>query len=273
MIASAVQADSVSVIQLKYRPAVEVIPIIEPMLGADDAISGEGFRLFVRASAESQERVRSMVEFLDTAARELQISVFQGSQQVLRGVAARANARFESGNTGIEVGGGRDVDDGAGGRITYSTAEGRVGVQGIATQRSLRDSPIHSVRVTEGNDAYIETGQRIPYFSGAAWRGRRALAGAVEYETVVTGFYVLPRLRGDNVVLDVSPFKSSRSDTGRGNIDTQSASTTVSGRVGEWILIGGVAEQIEQAESATGSAYATRGSRNTGIWIKAELVE
>ncbi len=268
---SAVQADSVSVIQLKHRPAVEVIPVIQPMLGADDAISGEGFRIFIRASAESQERVRAMVDFLDTAARELQISVFQGSQQVLRGLAARANVQVESGNTSIGIGDGREAD--VGGRITHSTADGSVSVDGIATQRSLRDNPIHLVRVTEGTDAYIETGERIPYFSGAVWNGRRAIAGGVQYENVVTGIYVLPRIRGDNVVLEVSPFKSSRSDSGRGNIETQSASTTVTGRVGEWLLIGGVTEQVERAESGIGTTYATRGGRNAGLWVKANLVE
>ncbi len=250
-----------------------MIPIIEPMLGPDDAISGEGFKMFIRAPAESQERVRAMVDFLDTAARELQLSVFQGSELVLRELAARANGQFERGDTRIEIGNGKESDDGAGGRITYSTTGGSVSVAGTGTQRSLRDSPIHMVRVAEGNEAYIETGERIPYFTGAAWNGRRAFAGGVEYENVVTGFYVLPRVRGDNVVLEVSPFKSSRSDTGRGNIDTQSANTTVTGRVGEWLLIGGVTEQVERADSAIGTTYATRGGRNSGIWIKAELVE
>ncbi len=265
--------DSVSVIQLNHRPAAEVIPIIEPMLGPNDAISGEGFKIFVRASAESQERVRAMVDFLDTASRELQVSVFQGSEQDLRGLAVRAHVEFESADTSVEIGDGKEADESAGGRIIYSSSGGSASVEGIATQRSLRDNPIHMVRVAEGKEAYIETGERIPYFTGAAWRGRRALAGGVEYENVVTGFYVLPRIRGETIVLEVSPFKSSRSDTARGNVETQSASTTVTGRVGAWLLVGGVTEQVDRAESATGTAYATRSRRNSGIWIKAELIE
>ena len=271
LLVSTVRADSVSVVQLQHRPAAEVVPVIAPMLGPNDAISGEGFRIFVRASAEGQQRVRSLVERLDTPARVLQVSVFQGSEQVLRELALRANVQVQRGDTTIDVGSGNEAD--GGGRIIYSTSGGSASVDAVATQRNLRDHPIHRVRVTEGKEAYIETGERIPYFVGAAMRGRRALAGGVQYENVVTGFYALPRIRGDNVVLEVSPFKSSRSDTGRGNVETQSATTTVTGRAGEWLFIGGVSEQTERTESAVASTYATQGSRNTGIWIKAELVE
>ena len=271
LLVSTVRADSVSVVQLQHRPAAEVVPVIAPMLGPNDAISGEGFRIFVRASAEGQQRVRSLVERLDTPARVLQVFVFQGSEHVLRELALRANVQVQRGDTTIDVGSGNEAD--GGGRIIYSTSGGSASVDAVATQRNLRDHPIHRVRVTEGKEAYIETGERIPYFVGAAMRGRRALAGGVQYENVVTGFYALPRIRGDNVVLEVSPFKSSRSDTGRGNVETQSATTTVTGRAGEWLFIGGVSEQTERTESAVASTYATQGSRNTGIWIKAELVE
>ena len=271
LLVSTVRADSVSVVQLQHRPAAEVVPVIAPMLGPNDAISGEGFRIFVRASAEGQQRVRSLVERLDTPARVLQVSVFQGSEHVLRELALRANVQIQRGDTTIDVGSGNEAD--GGGRIIYSTSGGSASVDAVATQRNLRDYPIHRVRVTEGKEAYIETGERIPYFVGAAMRGRRALAGGVQYENVVTGFYALPRIRGDNVVLEVSPFKNSRSDTGRGSVETQSATTTVTGRAGEWLFIGGVSEQAERTESAVASTYATQGSRNTGIWIKAELVE
>ncbi|MGI9247548.1 MAG: hypothetical protein ACR2QI_00950, partial [Woeseiaceae bacterium] len=102
---------------------------------------------------------------------------------------------------------------------------------------------------------------------------RRGFAGSIEYKDAVTGFYVLPRIRGDNVILEVSPFKSSQSNTRGDNIDTQSASTTITGRVGEWLLIGGVTEQLEQAQSTTGTTIATQSRDNTGIWIKADLVQ
>ena len=273
LLVSTAQADSISTIQLQNRPAVEVIPIVEPMLGADDAISGQGFKIFLRSSPQTLARVRDMVEVLDTPAKILQVSVFQGSDRDLGELGINANIQIESGDASVDIGNGRDNNDDAGGSVTYSTTRGSARINSISTQKSLKDSPIHQVRVTEGTEAYIETGERIPYFYGAAWKGRRGFAGSIEYKDAITGFYVLPRIRGDNVIMEVNPFKSSQSGTGRDNIDTQSAGTTITGRVGEWLLIGGVTEQLEQAQSATGTTIATQSGDNTGIWIKADLVQ
>jgi len=243
------------------------------MLGADDAISGQGFKMFLRSSPETLARVRDMVDVLDTPAKVLQVSVFQGSDRDLGELGISVNIQIESGDASVDIGNGRDNNDDAGGSVTYSTTNGSASINSISTQKSLKDNPIHQVRVTEGTEAYIETGERIPYFYGASWKGRRGFAGSIEYKDALTGFYVLPRIRGDNVILEVSPFKSSQSNTGGDNIDTQSADTTITGRVGEWLLIGGVTEQLERAQSTTGTTIATQSRGNTGIWIKADLVQ
>ena len=272
LLVSTVHAASLSVIELQHRPAEEVIPIVEPMLGADDAISGQGFTIFLQSSPETLARVRGMIEVLDTPAKVLQVSVFQGSERDLGQMGVSANVHIESGDTSVDIGDETDVDS-AGGTVTYSTSDGSASINSIRTQESLRNNPIHQVRVTEGTEAYIETGERIPYFYGAAWRGRRGFAGSIEYEDVVTGFYVLPRIRGNNVVLEISPFKDSRNISDSEDIDTLSAGTTVTGRIGEWIPVGGVTEQLEVRQSSTGTRAATQGGRNTGIWIKADLVQ
>ena len=181
-----------------------------------------------------------MVDVLDTPAKILQVSVFQGSDRDLGELGISASIQIESGDASVEIGNGRDNEDAAGGSITYSATDGSASVNGISTQKNLRNNPIHQVRVTEGTEAYIETGRQIPYFVGATRIGPAVVGAGVEFKDAVTGFYVLPRIRGDNVILEVSPFKSSQSNTGGDNIDTQSASTTITGRVGEWLLIGGV---------------------------------
>jgi type II secretory pathway component HofQ len=253
LLLSTAQAETVSTIQLQHRPAEEVIPIVQPMLGADDAISGQGYKIFLRSSPATLARVSQMIDVLDTPARILQVSVFQGSSRDLGELGISAGIQIESGNASVDI--------------------GSASINGISTQKSLRDNPIHQVRVTEGTEAYIETGKQIPYFVGATWSSSKVVGGGVEYKDAITGFYVLPRIRGDNVILEVSPFKRSQSNTGGDNIDTQSAGTTITGRVGEWLLIGGVTEQLEQAQSTTGTTLATQSKADTSIWIKADLVQ
>jgi len=271
LLSSAVQADSITTIQLRNRPAAEVIPIVKPMLGADDAISGQGFKIFLRSSAQTLAQVRGMIEVLDVAGKTLQISVFQGSTRGLRALGFGANIQIESGDASVNAGTSEPQDGDGGGSITYSTRDGSGSINSTSTRLRLQDNPIHQVRVTEGNEAYIETGEQIPYFSGTSWITPEGVSGGLDYKKVTTGFYVLPRVNGDRVTLQVSPFKNS--NRGGGNIETQSARTTISGKLGEWLLIGGVTEQLKRAQSGTGSYKSTQSRKNEGIWIKADLVQ
>lgn len=270
LLLSTALADSIATIQLRNRPAAEVIPIVQPMLQPGESISGQGFKIFLRSSRDTLADVREMVAAIDQPVKTLQISVFQGSTRGLSELGIGGNLQLESGDGRISVGTGGS-NNGAG-SVNYSNN----GVSGSATvtstQKRLQNNPIHQIRVSAGNEAYIETGKQIPYFSGAYWLRPGRTAGAVEFKDVVTGFYVLPRISGDRVTLQISPFKNEASHAGGGNIQTQSARTTISGPVGEWLLIGGVSEQLKRAQSGTGTRLSTQSRNNESIWIKADLV-
>ena len=49
------QNDPLQIIDLKNRPADEIIPVIRPMLKPNDAITGTGFQLFLRTDAKTLE--------------------------------------------------------------------------------------------------------------------------------------------------------------------------------------------------------------------------
>ncbi|MCP4877799.1 MAG: hypothetical protein GY896_20275 [Gammaproteobacteria bacterium] len=272
---SAVQADSITTLQLRNRPAVEVIPIVKPMLRADDTISGHGFKIFLRASPQTVAEIKGMIAALDSPIKMLQISVFQGSTRGLGELGLGASIRIESGNASVGIGAGSNENATAGGSITYGSNRGDVSISSISTRKRLQNSPIHQVRVAEGNPAYIETGKQIPYFSGAGWISQRGqgVTGGIEFKDVVTGFYVLPRVRGDNVNLEVSPFKNALGQSGGGNIETSAAGTTITGPIGEWLLIGGVSEQLKRTQGGTGSYASTKSRSNESIWIRADLVQ
>ncbi len=273
LLVSAVEADTITTIQLLNRPAEEVIPIVQPMLGVDDAISGKGFKIFLRSSPETLAQVKDMIEVLDIAAKILQISVFQGNTRGLGALGIGGNIQIESGDASIDIGTKRNKNGDGGGSITYSTNNGSGNINSTSTRMRLEDNAIHHIRVTEGTEAYIETGEQIPYFSGTNWIVPEAVVGGIKYKDVTTGFYVLPRIQGDNVTLQVSPFKNSQLNARGGNIETQYANTTITGRVGEWLLIGGVTEQINRSQSGSVNYSSTQSRNNESIWIKADLVQ
>jgi type II secretory pathway component GspD/PulD (secretin) len=263
-------ADALTTIELHSRPAEDVIPIVQPLLGPDDAVTGQGFKLFLRAPQATVAQVRQIVASLDVAPKMLLISVFQGSDRDLRTLGVSGDLRIGDDDGSVAIGTSRHRDGGADVRLSTRNASGGANV--TSTRSRLRDSPVHQLRVSEGSEGYIETGASIPYFSGTQWYGRGMVGSSVEYKDVTTGFYVLPRVRGDQVSLEVSPFKQSLNQRGGGSIDTRRARTTVNGRLGDWLPIGGTTEQVQRSHSAIGS-YSTSSSRNnTSIWIKAEPV-
>lgn len=268
LLASPVRADSITAIQLYNRPAEEVIPIIEPMLGAGDVLTGRGFKLFLRSTPATLAEVREIIDVLDKAAKILQISVFQGSQQDLRALAIGGNMQFESGDASGSIGINRNKGAGS---INYNTRNTSASINATSTSGRMENHPLHRLRITEGSAGYIETGEQIPYFSGGGGVGSRQPAGNIEYRNVPTGFYVLPRIHGDNVTLQISAFKNSLTKSRTGNIASQQASTTITGGIGEWLLIGGVTEQIRRSQSGIGNYSSAQGSANAGIWIKADL--
>ena len=260
LLTSVVQAGSITTIQLNNRPAEEVIPIVKPMLGAGEVITGSGYKLFLRASPQSLQQVRDIIDALDSAAKVLQVSVFQGSERDLKTRSVSGNLQIDNGNTSVDIGSSKNKSAGS---ISYNSGNVSGDINASSTHQRQTSNPVHQLRVSEGTEGFIQTGKQIPYFTGYS---------STEYKDVTTGFYVLPRIHGDMVTLQISPFKNSLTKTGKGSIETQSARTTITGRIGEWLPLGGVTEQSKRSQSSIGSSSSSKSQSQHSIWIKADLI-
>jgi hypothetical protein len=229
--ASLLAADSITTLQLTNRPAIEIVPIIEPLLEPGDRISGQGFKIFLRASPQTIAEVRQLIASIDIAAKALMISVFQGRRSDLETRDISGSIRLESGKLSGSITAGESRQSGSSG-------------------------PLHRLRVTEGSEGFIATGVHT---------GLKFSSGP----NVASGFYVRPRLNGDRVTLQISPFGSNAQAIGR-SIDILQASTTISGQLGEWLLLGGVDERIERTQGDGASQRWTRHSQQDSIWIRAD---
>jgi len=243
--ASAVWAQgALEVITLRHRTAEQVIPVLQPLLEPGGALSGQSFQLFVRTSPANLAELRQVLDRIDRPARRLMISVRHESVQDAARSRADAEARISSRGASAEV------------RVLDS--------------RSALDERVDQrVQVLEGGRAQLSGGESRPLRQpGIA----RTPAGGVVQEPVIqeasTGFEVVPRLSGDNVTLEVYAQQEafSRRDAIRG----QRASSTVSGRLGEWLELGG------SSSAATGSARDVLSSRESAatahrrVWVKVE---
>lgn len=275
VMAGSIMADSIKVIDLKNRPAAELIPIIKPMLDPDSTVSGQGFKLIIRGSDQNIEQIQQLISQLDTEAKQLLISVFQGNDRDLQAMGVSAGARYNNGNTSVQI--GNTASPGAGSSVRYGTGDSSAQGNAYQTHGNLKDSPIYTLRVSDGNPGHIQTGKSIPVYSAGVWTGRwrgaGAAAGNTEYKDVQSGFYVLPRTHGDQITMEINPEKEALSRTGDQVIKKQNASTIVTGKLGEWIQIGGVNTQAQRNTRSTGMSVSTQSQDNASIWIKAEVVQ
>jgi type II secretory pathway component GspD/PulD (secretin) len=273
--AAALAQTVLEVIPLRYRQAAEVIPIIQPMLAREGSVSGYQGQLVVRTTPTNLEEVRRILAALDTAPRQLLITVRESTavERSRSQADISANVGGDHARVVIPPAG----SDPRGGSVVVGGGDDRVRVHALEGRSVESDSGTQTVRVMEGREAFVRAGQSAPVRERQVQRsvvGGKVVERVVEstqYRDVASGFYVLPRLSGDRVMLDISQQREAlRSTSGAASV--QGVVTTVSGRVGEWIEIGGVDRDASSQQSALlGRSSATaRDSRR--VLIKVEEV-
>lgn len=260
-------AQQLEIIELRHRTVEEVLPALEPLLEPGGALSGMNGHIMVRASARNIEELRRVLSVIDRPARQLVIRVSQTRQATDRrqglsvsgqaeiGDGARIVAPGETGGAGLEVRGGG----------------GAVGVYGSEVRRDATGGADQFVRVMDGAEAFIRVGRSlaVPFRRVATGPGGARMSQGVVYVDVGQGFTAVPRVSGDRVTIEISPRFESLAGHGR-DVDTQSLTTTVSGRLGEWIeLGGGTLRSAESSSSLTGAA--SRDALDTrSVWLLVE---
>ncbi len=259
------------VIPLQHRSSDEIIPVLQPLLDKQGAISGMQGQLIVRTTPANLQEIKRLLAEIDTAPRRLIITIKQDVDRAtelrLRGISgssAAAGARVtiagSEDNSGQTVEVGRQQGDGQKARVLSS--------------RSLEsDRNTQHVQVLEGSRAFIRSGQSLPQPArGLIYspQGDVRVVENTQMRDAVTGFSVLPRVHGDQVTLEVSPQRDKLSMQTPGTIDIQQMATTVSGRLGEWIELGGVGQgQTEQAAATAARSIKTAGQQRK-VLIKVE---
>ncbi|AXQ28729.1 hypothetical protein D0B54_08555 [Solimonas sp. K1W22B-7] len=249
---------SLEVLEPRHRLARELQPLLEPLAGPDGSVSVFDNKLVVRAAPAQLAGMRQLLEQLDRAPRQLMIHVRQG------GVAQRGERG--AGLSGVyRRGDGSIVVPGPDGRLPRD-------VELQLRDRQVRDdsSISQQLRVEEGREAQIMLGSSQPYIT----RERLPNGSVVqrsEYISSGSGFTVLPRLQGERVQLQI---QSQQQTPGRGGvIDSRSASSVVSGPLGEWFEIGGAVQQASMSSGALlGYSQGSASSQNS-IQVRVELLE
>ena len=256
-------ADEVEVIQLKYRTAEQVIPTLQPLVERGGGLSGMQNTLVIRASRRNIEQLRQVLAALDRMPRRLLISVRQdsGASFERRGAAVSGTIGGGDARVGVNEPPRRDAGVSVSAYDSRGTREGSVSSQ---------------VQALEGSRAYIAVGQSVPMQSTVVTQtpgGSRVVQSTTTHQNVSSGFYVIPRVSGDRVFLDIAPQMASPGPHGPGSASTQQISTTASGRLGEWFLLGGIDRAATRSQSGvlSGSSGAHGGS--SSVWVRVDEIQ
>jgi hypothetical protein len=218
---SSVIADyPLEIIQLQSRPTAEIIPILRPFIDKDGSIAGMNDQLIQR---------------LDHPPRRLMISVRQATGQQLNQRRTQADVNLVVDKHAKVIVGNPGNDN----TVRYQIRDSQ-------TKSNL--DATHRLQVLEGHSAFIATGQSVPIPEQTTTINNNTVHQQIttRYKNVTSGFYVIPRLNGEQVTLEISP-QMNRPGSRQGNYDIQQAQTMVSGKLGEWIAIGGINQQVRQA--------------------------
>lgn len=245
----------VEVVPVYNRPASEIQPLLMPLLENTDQIVANGDNIIVKTVPERLQTVINIIRKLDNPLNNLLITVIQ-SRDV---TAAQMNAGLDI-NINVPI-------------ANPSYSQG--GVRGYYDQNqgSNKSQNTQTIRTLEGVPAQIKVGQAIPVTSYQTYSdgyGYPYQNRSTQYIEATTGFEVTPRLVGQQVTLDVSPW--SDHFNGQGQIQTQEANTSIRANLGEWVEIGGVEESGQSYGNGMFSSNRQSAQTNLRILVKVDLV-
>lgn len=205
------------ILTVRNRPAESLVADLAPLAGPNGAVTASGSKLIVRATPSALADIKRALAALDVAPRSLLVRVRQAD-------ASRQSVRRAQASGRVDAQGGR----------TRTVVTGAFAQQ----DESAGDETEQSLRVLEGLPAYISFGQ--------------SAATPVSLQEAQTGFWVLPRLAGGQVTLELATSKEAFN--ARGGVDSQRLVTTLSGRLGEWLSVGGLSRSGASGTSAPGAS-------------------
>lgn len=248
----ALAQQELEIIQLRNRSVDQIVPVLRPLLEPGGSVSGMNDQIILRASRRNIEQLREVLATLDTPARNLLVSVSHDISQ-------------ESAREGAALSGRIEIGPGSNTRIrgrAYDTVSS-------GTQNSSQ-----RIQVMEGGSGYLMVGRSIavPFRQVMLGPNGAVVSEGLVYRDINSGMVVSPRIAGDRVTLEISPqFERERGSLG--GAESQRLSTTVSGKLGEWIELGGGSQDDSASERGYTSYAKTRGRESRSVWLKVEALK
>lgn len=222
--------------------------MVEPVMPDSVGLSATGFRLIARGTPAQLEELETLIRDLDAAAPDIVIET--------RRTADRLD---------------QERDIGAQGSIGKD--EQRLQARVYSSQDAAESDRIQRARGQAGRPVYINRGVELPVRDRSVSIGeeRTGVTERTHYRSYRRGFYATAIVNGDRVRVEISTADDQAG--GRGAAERRRLVTTVTGTLGEWLLLGGVEESgREQHGSITRSTQSAEAA-NEQLWLRVRLAD
>lgn len=216
-------APRTDVIALDYGLAIDMLPVIQPLLHQDERASAYGNQLIIRAEPERLQEIRALVDDLDRRPAQLRISVANAGSNLDSHRGYRIDGRIQAGAGDVVIG-----HPGTGNQARI-----------IRRETSSSSDGVRTILANEGYPVLIQTGLSVPMTSTTT-NAYGQVMRQTEYHDVTSGFYATVRLNGDRATITLSANNDRLRSSAGEVIDVQRTDTVVTARLGEWVTIGGV---------------------------------
>jgi type II secretory pathway component GspD/PulD (secretin) len=246
-------AQQMEIIPLRSKTVDEVLPVLLPLVEPGGTLTGMNNQLFLKASPRNRAEIKQALAAIDRPQRRLIIRIATDRQ-------SEEGGRGAQGSGEVTIGSKRSADV-------------RASVWDTRSARS--ENAGQMVQTVDGGRAFIQIGRSlaVPMRQMFVGPGGAVINETVVYRDIGSGFHVSPRVNGQRVTLEISQQAERTEHRSPGGVESQRLATSISGRLGEWIELGGSGRQAASRESGSFSVGTGDVRDNRAIWLKVEEVE
>ncbi len=241
------------------QAAQNLIPALAPLYAQQANFTAKENSLIVRASPAVLKEIEQLLNEIDAPPQNLLIEVSSNLDGNAEIEAHSIEGSIKSGNTRIISTAPPQNNPTA--SVRYKKDGTVIKTTHTRRQGFISQPDTFRVRASSGHWAYIQTGQKVPYYSNDYPyynAGDRYPVGrsSIQFQDVSSGFDVFPMLNGDTVTLKIHPHHGTMNRAYPDRINSHALETVISGKVGEWIYLGGAMNQINSQSG--GYTHSTR---------------
>ena len=261
---SAYAVNSIHYFDLKNRPADEVIPLIQPLLQENEAISGSGYQLFIKTTQQRKQEIDELLTVIDKAIKNIRITVT--NDEYVTSEENNIDASINTRKGDVEVTVGKQHLENSGATLEIDTRK-----------TEDKSDKTQFVQVQEGKPAFIsrESLHIIPIYAYVQRPNGNFL---IEHNQLSPskqdGFYIIARITDDKSAnINIQSTSSNRRTYQGYGQDQTYVDTTLQVPLGQWFEIGGNTDSRE--ENANGILYRSKKNqqRYNKIFLKIELTQ